>query len=214
MFKMRILFEKNDQASYISHLDLMKVLQRSFCRAGLPVKYSEGFNPHICMSILSPLSTGFRSEYELCDLELTCDDMPKDAVSKLNSVLPYGIRVNKCYPASEGIAVGKIAASRFSIYMEGGDKASIEDFFAEPIIFEKRSKRGSKQVNMLDYIKEISFEACESGVICNCVLAAGEDPLNPSYIVSVLREKGLLSENGTVRYTRTAIIDDKGGIFC
>ena len=71
MFKMRILFEKKDDAAYISHLDLMKVLQRSFCRAKLPVKYSEGFNPHICMSILSPLSTGYRSRYELCDLELT-----------------------------------------------------------------------------------------------------------------------------------------------
>jgi radical SAM-linked protein len=213
MFKMRILFEKKDDAAYISHLDLMKVLQRSFCRAKLPVKYSEGFNPHICMSILSPLSTGYRSRYELCDLDLTCDSMPENGVESLNNVLPDGIRVIKAYPASKGLSVAKIKFSVFTIDLEGGDADSAAQVFASPVIFEKKSKRGSKEVNMLDYIKSIKFDQRENGVTCECVLAAGDDPLNPSYVVAVLREKGIVDPCGTVRYTRTAVLDEKEQLF-
>lgn len=213
MFKMRVLFEKKDDAAYISHLDLMKVLQRSFCRAKLPVKYSEGFNPHICMSILSPLSTGYRSKYELCDLELTSDSMPADVENKLNAVLPKGIRVLKAYSSAEGLPVSKIAFSRFSVMLEGGDVQAAQDVFAGPVIFDKKSKRGSKEADMLDYIKYISFECYENGIICDCVLAAGDDPLNPSYIVGILREKGIFDPNGTVRYTRTAVLDEKEQLF-
>lgn len=213
MYKIRILFSKNDEAAYISHLDLMKVLQRSFCRAKLPVKYSEGFNPHICMSILSPLSTGYRSQFELCDLDLTCNEMPVDILENLNNALPRGIKVIKVYPASDGLAISKIKYSRFSIFMEGGEKDALHKVFTEPVYFEKKSKRGSKEVNILDYISENQFDSAENGVICNCTLSAGEDPLNPSYIVSVLRDKGLLDINGTVRYTRTAILDSECQLF-
>ena len=214
MYKMRILFEKKDDAAYISHLDLMKVLQRSFCRAKLPVKYSEGFNPHICMSILSPLSTGYRSKYELCDLDLTSDGMPENACSNLNMVLPDGIRVIKTYSAADGLPVAKISYSRFSIFMENGDADAAAEVFKQPVVFEKRSKRGSKSVDMLDYIKYIGFKNVDGGIECDCTLAAGGDPLNPSYIVAALREKGIIDEDGTVRYTRTAVLDDKCNVFC
>ena len=65
MYKVRLKFEKKEYSSYISHLDLMQTLQRSLIRAALPVKYTSGFNPHIYLSILVPLSTGYQSEYDL-----------------------------------------------------------------------------------------------------------------------------------------------------
>ena len=213
MFKLRLVFSKNDEAAYISHLDLMKSLQRSFCRAKLPVKYSEGFNPHICMSILSPLSTGYRSQYELCDLDLTCDKMPDRVIERLNNALPNGIRVIKAYSANEGKRVAEIANSKFEIFMEGGNAEQLQDVFKKPVTFEKKSKRGSKQVNVLDYIKSISFSNIEKGCLCSCILSAGDDPLNPSYIVSILRNMELLDINGTVRYTRTSILDKNCELF-
>lgn len=191
----------------------MKSLQRSFCRAKLPVKYSEGFNPHICMSILSPLSTGYRSQYELCDLDLTCDEMPENVIDRLNNALPNGIRVTKAYSANEGKRVADISNSKFEIFMEGGKAEDLSTVFTKPVIFEKKSKRGSKEVNALDYIKSIDFCDVENGCLCSCILSAGEDPLNPSYIVSILRDKGLLDINGTVRYTRTSILDENCELF-
>ena len=54
--KLRLRFEKTGRAIYISHLDLMRTMQRVFLRADCPLKYSEGFNPHALISILLPLS--------------------------------------------------------------------------------------------------------------------------------------------------------------
>ena len=73
MYKYRMVFEKLGCAAFSSHLDTMKTIQRTFLRAGLPVKYSNGFNPHIYLSLLLPLSTGYESLYELCDFELMED---------------------------------------------------------------------------------------------------------------------------------------------
>ena len=63
MFKARLKFEKMLAARYISHLDLMNLIQRSIARAGLPVWYTEGFNPHAYISILLPLPTGFSGNF-------------------------------------------------------------------------------------------------------------------------------------------------------
>ena len=56
--KLRLRFEKSGRAVYISHLDLMRTMQRTFKRAGYALKHSEGFNPHPIISILLPLSVG------------------------------------------------------------------------------------------------------------------------------------------------------------
>ena len=56
--KLRLRFAKEGRAVYISHLDLMRTMQRAFLRAEYPLKYSEGFNPHAQISIVMPLSVG------------------------------------------------------------------------------------------------------------------------------------------------------------
>ena len=55
----RILFEKKGNAVWISHLDLMRLFQRAFKRAGLPLTHTQGFNPRPSVSIALPLSVSF-----------------------------------------------------------------------------------------------------------------------------------------------------------
>ena len=68
--KLRIRFEKTGRAVYVSHLDLMRTMQRAFLRAGFPLAYSEGFNPHAILSMALPLSVGTESVCELMDFRL------------------------------------------------------------------------------------------------------------------------------------------------
>ena len=68
--KLRLRFSKTGRAIYLSHLDLMRTMQRAFLRAGYQLKYSEGFNPHPLISILLPLSVGTASICELMDFRL------------------------------------------------------------------------------------------------------------------------------------------------
>ena len=70
MAKLRLLFVKEEQASYISHLDLMRTFQRVFPRGGLELKHSQGFHPHPLISIVLPLPVGQSSDCELLDFEV------------------------------------------------------------------------------------------------------------------------------------------------
>ena len=97
MDKLRLRFEKTGRAVYISHLDLMAVMQRAFARADLPLKFSEGFNPHPQISILLPLSVGIASICELMDFRLLEERDLKTLPERLTAVLPDGIRALEAY---------------------------------------------------------------------------------------------------------------------
>ena len=211
MFKLRFCFEKNGTSAYISHLDLMKALQRSFVRAGIPVKYSQGFNPHIEMSIVVPLSTGYETRCDLCDLDLICDDMPENFVEDLNAVMPRGMKVLHAGAADR--PVREIAYSAYEIVLPAGDTNAMKALFDQPVTLEKRSKRGRRDVNLQDYIKELSFVTEGDKTLCRCILSAGNDPLNPMYLTQALKNAGLVEEDATAKYIRTGILDENCEIF-
>lgn len=83
MITVRIWFEKRNEASYISLLDLQRVMQRVLKRSGLPVWHTLGFNPHIYMTFTCPLSLGRRA----CARAWTSRPRPKPRT------LPPGRRV-------------------------------------------------------------------------------------------------------------------------
>ena len=94
----RLLFEKTGNAVWISHLDLMRVFQRAFKRAGLPLTHTQGFNPRPSVSIALPLSVGIDSRCELLDFDLdgceaTCDEIKE----RLNAALIAGVVVLEVY---------------------------------------------------------------------------------------------------------------------
>ena len=90
----RLLFEKKGNAIWISHLDLMRVFQRSFKRAGLPLTHTQGFNPRPSVSIALPLSVGIESSCELLDFDLDGEPIPEAEIKRrLNEKLVEGVRV-------------------------------------------------------------------------------------------------------------------------
>lgn len=211
MFKARFCFEKRETAAYISHLDLMKSFQRSFVRAGVPVKYSQGFNPHIEMSILVPLSTGYETVCDLCDLELTSDGLPEDFVPAVNGALPRGMRILSARAADR--PVNQVAFCAYQITLPQGDADAMGALFRGAVTVEKRSKRGSREVDVRDYIHTIAFSAEGDRTLCRCILAAGNDPLNPMYLTKALMAAGLIGEEAVAHYLRTGILDQNCQIF-
>ncbi len=211
MYKLRFCFEKNGAAAYISHLDLMKALQRSFVRAGIPVRYSQGFNPHIEMSIVVPLSTGYETTCDLCDLDLVVDELPADFVEALNAVMPRGMKALCVGPADR--PVREIACCAYEIVLPAGDTAAMKALFDQPVTLEKRSKRGRREVNLQDYIRRLEFVPEGDKTLCRCILDAGNDPLNPMYLTQALKNAGLVAEDAVAKYIRTGILDENLQIF-
>ena len=76
----RLLFSKTGRAKYISHLDLMRMFQRAFARAKIPIKHTEGFHPHPFVSIALPLSVGYSSECEILEFGLLEGTDPPERV--------------------------------------------------------------------------------------------------------------------------------------
>ncbi len=105
----RLLFTKEGVSIWSSHLDLMRALMRSFRRAGIDLKHSQGFTPHPELSILMPLSVGVESQCEIAEFTLAegCAIPAEEIVPRLAPVLPAGLRALESYEG--GQKAGKLA---------------------------------------------------------------------------------------------------------
>ena len=112
MITIRVWFTKTGEASYISLLDLQRVMQRALKRSGLPVWYTLGFNPHIYMTFAAPLSLGQESLAETVDFKSEAEGYDWDAAAPaLSACLPRGIKVTRIAPAV--LDAGDIACAAY-----------------------------------------------------------------------------------------------------
>ena len=114
MTTLRVWFTKTGEASYISLLDLQRVMQRALKRSGLPVWYTLGFNPHIYMTFAAPLSLGQESLAETVDFKSEAEGYDWDAAAPaLSACLPRGIKVTRIAPAV--LDAGDIACAAYEV---------------------------------------------------------------------------------------------------
>ena len=87
MKPMRLFYEKTDTAKYISHLDINRCMQRAMKRAGIPLWFTEGFNPHAYLTFPLPLALGYESVYECVDFRLVEEMSEEEIVSIFESMM-------------------------------------------------------------------------------------------------------------------------------
>ena len=219
MSKHRLLFSKEGQAKYISHLDLMRTIQRAFLRAEIKVRHTEGFNPHPYMSIGLPLSVGCESVCELMDFDLE-SDLPFDEIPKLlNPAFPEGIAVKEVYEAEKKLKeIVWLEIRGVLTYDSGvGDEAAevLSDFFkSESIVIEKKTKKGVGELDIIPCIKEIKFtKSGDNNMILDAVISAQNPSLNPEYIISAIRMKREAYTPDFVEFKRTQVYDKDMNVF-
>lgn len=182
----RLLFEKTGNAIWISHLDLMRLFQRAFKRAGLHLKHTQGFNPRPSVSIALPLSVGVESRCELLDFELEGQNVSNDKISLLlNDALIDGVRVLDVYDT--GKKLRELSLLRCSIVMEFDygvpDDAVdriMELFDRDALIVEKKTKSGLQEQDIMPMIK--SLEVTQSNrheIEMNTLICCQNPTLNP-----------------------------------
>jgi radical SAM-linked protein len=97
MQRLRIRFSRGEETKYLSHLDLIRVWQRALNRAGIPLAYSKGFNPHPQISMALALAMGVTSEAELMDIMLDKFTSPHSFTAALSRQMPHGITIDGVY---------------------------------------------------------------------------------------------------------------------
>ena len=218
MDKLRLRFAKKGRAVYISHLDLMRTLQRVFLRAGLPLKYSEGFNPHPVVSIVLPLSVGMQSECELMDFQLLEDFDLSTLPARLTAAMPEGIEALEVYPLERKGKELKWLRIAGKLSYDARDAAAMRDglqaFFAqEQIVVLKKTKRGEGESDIAPAIRSIGFTAGEGCVELTAVISAQDPTLNPELLVSALRQRAPELAPDFAEFTRLEVYDESMQVF-
>lgn len=149
---LRVKFTKENYLKYISHLDLMRLFQRAFRKADIPMKYSEGFNPHPKFSIASALSLGVSSIGEYMDVELEKKISITTFIHRMNQVLPDDIKILKAEYIEDNKSVSsmidwgfyKIQFKLKNTLSEEEVKKNVEDILSldEIIIIKQKKKKG------------------------------------------------------------------------
>ena len=189
----RLLFEKTGNAVWISHLDLMRLFQRSFKRAGLPLKHTQGFNPRPSVSIALPLSVGVYSHCELLDFDLDCDFKEWDILAdSLNSVLVEGVRVLQVY--HDGRKIRDLCLMRSLIYLEydngiptGTADAITALLTQDTLTVTKKTKSGPQEQDIIPMIRSYAVQKAGEKLLTIDVLHCCQNPtLNPMQIPTAI----------------------------
>lgn len=190
---LRALFEKTGNAVWMSHLDLMRVFQRAFKRAGLQLTHTQGYNPRPSVSIALPMSVGTSSACELLDFDLdgqkpSCDEMR----DRLNAALVSGIQVLEVYEG--GAKVKNLAYMDCRVTLEydrGIDESGIRAvsaLFSQPsLLVEKKNKNGISEQDIIPMIRSIGLSQADGNTVYMDARICCQNPsLNPMQLCAAI----------------------------
>lgn len=199
----RVRFSKLGSLQFISHLDLHRTINRAIIRAGIPVWYTQGFNPHTKLVFATPLSVGTQSLCEYLDIRIDREITPEEIKNRLNSELPDEIRILDAYfPDTEfsNIIWSSYTIKIYSCPPTKNSLSAINELFSrQEILMLKRSKAGDKNVNIIPYIKRLTVDAEDDITVIRAVLSANsQNYLNPEYLIGAIKsETDILSAEPT-----------------
>ena len=189
----RLVFEKTGNAVWISHLDLMRLFQRAFKRAGLPLTHTQGFNPRPSVSIALPLSVGVESHCELLDFELDGEEVPYDEIrQRLNEVLVDGVKILAV--CKKGRKLGELSLLHCMVTMEYDDGVPADAvekihalFSGESVVVPKRTKNGMQEQNIIPMIRKFQLLPKKDGsLVMDCLICCQNPTLNPMLLIAAL----------------------------
>ena len=189
----RLLFEKTGSAVWMSHLDLMRLMQRAFKRAGLPLTHTHGFNPRPSVSIALPLSVGVESVCELLDFDLEGELPPLETIqTRLNAALVPGVAVRQVYMDGRKIRDLALLRCRLGLEYDGGIPAGATDaiatlFARESLMVEKKSKNGIREQDIRPMIRELSVaQTGEKELRVEALITCQNPSLNPMQLYGAI----------------------------
>jgi len=203
-------FEKTGSIRFISHLDLTRTFHRAFARAGIPLKFSEGFTPHPKFSFALPLSVGTESLCEWASFTL-CEDCFSDTEALkevLQRQMPEGIRIRRILPQTRKLS--EIAFCSYDVFLPAASPAlipAIQTALKGELTVQKKNKKGKiVEKNLSPGMQSVSVSERDGGIFLQAVLsAAGEEYLKPEALLQALAEQLPSLDQGRKRILRTQV---------
>lgn len=209
----RLTYEKKGNAKYISVLDMNRFMLRAIKRSGLPVWYTEGFNPHFFITFIMPLSLGFETDQDIMEFKMDDDSVSNEEIATaFAKVMPANMKV---IGAKDPVLKSKeLKYAKFTVTLATERVKEIKAFFeTEQILVKKTTKKGI--VNTVDLKEKIHFLniAENENVQIELTLPAGsEENINPNLILDAMSKSGEIKFE-VVNVTRNLLLDINFDLF-
>lgn len=197
-------FSKEGEASTLSHRDLMGLFERALRRAGLPVRMSQGFNPHPRMSILLALPVGVEADQEAIEIGFEPPVAPAEVQERLAAQLPKGIRLRTAEALPPGVrpTVAEVAYEAELPPSVEVTPADIEAFLARTeVVVERSTPKGHRRLDIRPAVAGMSLEG---GRLSFRLVVGAEGTPRPDEVVGVLLARGA-GDAPRVRLRRTEL---------
>jgi radical SAM-linked protein len=198
--KLRIRYAKRGRLRFTSHRDFGRAFERAVRRAGIPISYSSGFNPHPRISYANASPTGAASEAEYLEISVAAECDPAGVLQALDTALPAGLDILEVIVAPPGALADRLEAGVWSVELPGvsaaAAEAAVREFLARPTVeVERMTKRGMRSFDARGAVVSLSVRAADvSGeaaepecAILDLVVRHGTPSVRPDDILAGLR---------------------------
>jgi radical SAM-linked protein len=210
---MALEFAKTGAAKFISHLDLQRAFSRAIRRSGLPVKLSEGFNPHYTVSFASALSLGMESECECVEMAMATDVFADEYLLAMARALPPGLQPKRAVTLRDNAPklMAALGEAEYEMLIDEGRaddyKRAADDVMSRSeIVAVKVSDGKEKKIDIRPMIKMISVK--ENKLIMR-LSAAQTGALKPGLLLDEIEKMTGASERIV---KRTALYTVQNGV--
>ena len=215
-FRYRVHFTKIGTARFIGHLDLQSLFQKAIKRSGLPVSYSEGFNPHQLISFAAPLPLGMAGLDEIVDIFMDAQVCHNALLDKLTAQMPEGISIHRVYeisPTGKGAAaLVSLATYRITLPIYSDlycrlVKAVDKILQAPSITVVKNTKKGRSEVDIRSDIHSLTCTTFDDYIEVLAGLSTGSQRnLKPSLLMTyILDTLSIDSKSIQIHYERKSL---------
>lgn len=193
MQRIRTKYTKGPEIKYVSHLDLIRAIERAVRRAGIPIAYSQGFNPKPQISFGPPTSVGMESIAELADFHMDYQIGTDIFEETMNKALPPGIKILETYNVllNKPSITAEIKQASYLVELSaqsdsaaGLSEQTKKILAAKEIMVDKKSKTGIRAIN----IRPMIYELIERDGSLYMTLAANPSAtLRPDMVVGLIK---------------------------
>jgi radical SAM-linked protein len=211
--RMALEFTKKDAAAFISHLDLQRAFSRAIRRSGMPVKLSEGFNPHYVVSFASALALGLPSECECVEMQLVKEVSPEEFLTAMQRSLPPGLMAKRAVRLKDDAPKLMAALSEAEYMAELADAdltavdAALHDIMTSESVVVLRNVKGVQK--QTDIRPMITMMALSGSTLVMRLSAAQEASLRPDLLLGEIMRR---TESFEYSARRTALFTFANGM--
>ena len=215
--RMLAVFEKGERIRHIGHLDIQRSVQRGLRRSGLPVAYSNGFNPHILVAFASALSTGAYGSREIMDVTMAEDVSEDEFLQRMNKAMPPEMQVSEARALDQKhpALMSLLQAAEYNLLIRDPEQAErLKD--AIPLMMSRdtipatrKTKTAMKECDIKPLIYRIS--AYEQHILAVLTLTERE-ACKPGMLMEALKREAGINEDVRVLIERKGLLGmDEGG---